>query len=105
MEAAPGELVDASELAGAGGKKPELASLAENGRAPSGACTDAGNGVLGWYVAAFELGEARVPGAAGFVRIISARRACADAAGGVNVACAGKRRDAAAGEVRRPAGA
>ena len=105
LEAAHGELVDASELAGAGGKEPALASLAENGRAPSGACTDAGIGVLGWCVAAFELREARVHGAAGFVRVISARRACPDAAEGVNVASAGKRRDAAAGELRRSAGA
>ena len=105
LEAAPGELVDASELAGAGGKEPELASLAENGRAPSGACTDAGSGVLGWCVAAFELGEARIPGAAVFVRLLSARRACPDAVGGVNVARAGKGRDAAAGELRRSAGA
>ena len=100
-----GQGVDASELAGAGGKEPALASLAENGRAPSGACTDAGIGVLWWCVAAFELREARVPGAAGFVRVISARRACPDAAGGVNVASAGKRRDAATGELRRSAGA
>jgi len=105
LEAAPGELVDASELAGAGGKEPELASLAENGRAPSGACTDAGSGVLGWCVAAFELGEARIPGAAVFVRLLSARRACPDAVGGVNVARAGKGRDAAAGELRRSTGA
>ena len=105
LEAAPGELVDASELAGAGGKEPELASLAENGRAPSGACTDAGNGLLGWCVAAFELGEARVSGAAGFVQAISARRACPDAAGGVGKASAGGRRDAATGELRRSTGA
>ena len=105
LEAAHGKLVDASELDGAGGKEPALASLAENGRAPSGACTDAGNGVLGWYVAAFELGEARVPGAAVFVRLLSARRACPDAVGSVNVARAGKGRDAAAGELRRSTGA
>ena len=105
LEAAHGKLVDASELDGAGGKEPALASLAENGRAPSGACTDAEIGVLAWCVTAFELGEARVPGAAVFVRLLSARRACPDAVGGVNVARAGKRRDAAAGELRRSTGA
>ncbi len=51
LEAAPGELVDASELAGAGGSEPRgaerlclepgLAALAEHGRTPSGTCTDA----------------------------------------------------------------
>ena len=69
LEAAPGELVDASELAGAGGSEPRgaermclepgLTALAEYGRTPSGACTDAGTGILRWCIAAFELGKAR----------------------------------------------
>ena len=114
VEAAPGELVDASELAGAGGSEPRgaervclepgLAALAEHGRTPSGACTDAGIGVLGWC-AAFELGKARVSGAAGFVRAISARRAFPDAAGGVDETSAVTRRNAATGELRRSTGA
>ena len=115
VEAAPDELVGVSELAGAGGSEPRgaerlclepgLAALAKHGRTPSGACPDAGIGVVGWCVAAFELGEARIPGAAVFVRLLSARRACPDAVGGVNVARAGKGRDAAAGELRRSTGA
>ena len=115
LESAPGELVDASELAGAGGSELlgaervclelGLAALAKHGRTPSGACPDAGIGVVGWCVAAFELGEARVSGAAGFVQAISARRACIDAAGGVGKASAGERRDAATGELRRSTGA
>ena len=105
LEAAHGKLVDASELDGAGGKEPALASLAENGRAPSGACTDAEIGVLAWCVTAFELGEARVSGAAGFVQAISAHRDYPDAAGGVGKASAGGRRYAATGELRRSTGA
>ena len=60
LEDAPGELVDASELSGAGGSEPRgaermcwepgLAALAEHGRTASGACTDAGIGILGWCV-------------------------------------------------------
>ena len=73
LETATDGLGDACELAGARGSdsagaergclEPGFAALAENDRTPGGACTDARIGVLTWCRAAFELVEARGPGA------------------------------------------
>ena len=115
LETATDGLGDACELAGARGSdsagaergclEPGFAALAENDRTPGGACTDARIGVLTWCRAAFELVEARGPGAGGFRRAIPALRACPDAAGGDVVAGAGERGDATKGELRRSTGA